>query len=68
MVNNEWMWYVEHPTVDMGSMRTSLSVIRLTKDVLPTPNGGNIKVLVCVFIILVSRRTITLALSEDIAA
>ena len=48
-----WVWSImngcgmltsiEHPTVDMGLMRTSLLVIRLTKDVLPTPNGGKIQ-------------------------
>ena len=36
----------EHHTVDindMGLVRTSPSDIRLTKELLPTPNGGNIQ-------------------------
>ena len=33
----------EHHTVDMELVRTSPSDIRLTKELLPTPNGGNIQ-------------------------
>ena len=48
-----WVWSImngsgtltstEHPTVDVGLVRTSPSNIRLTKELLPTPNGGNIQ-------------------------
>ena len=47
-----WVWSImnecgtltstEHPTVDVGLVRTSPSDIRLTKELLPTP-GGNIQ-------------------------
>ena len=58
MVNNDGcgtLTSTEHPTVDMGLVRTSPSDIRLTKELLHTHNGDNINMYFYITCVTVSH-------------